>query len=121
MRYVKYGFGKAHKVKAKLSVHSINRIKKRLGIKNKYKCKEFINSATKKGILLADIPRIPRYKQFSSYMYSIVKNTKNKCHRNAFIIVSMDGTVITCLNVHERFKDIFFDIVEFLKNKETSL
>ena len=76
MRYVKYGFGKAHKVKAKLSIHSINRIKKRLGIKNKYKCKEFINSATKKGILLADIPRIPKYKQFSSYMYSIVKNTK---------------------------------------------
>lgn len=80
------------------------------------------------GILLADIPRIPRYKQFSSYMYSIVKNTKNKCqynsvylYRNAFIIVAMDGTVITCLNVHERFKDIFFDIVEFLKNKETSL
>lgn len=128
MRYRKYGFGKSHKVKAKLSIHSINRIKKRLGIKNKYKCKEFINSATTKGILLADIPRIPRYKQFSSYMYSIVKNTKNKCqfnsvylYKNAFIIVAMDGTVITCINVHDRFKDIFFDIVEFLKNKETSL
>lgn len=112
--------------RATLSKHSVRRMRQRANLKNKKGQNKFRRNVMKNGICLKDIPRHPNFKSIYSYMKYMCKKAHSKSpfcmvylYKDFIVPVSIDGVMITCFKVDERFNTIYDEIVEYRKiNRE---
>lgn len=106
----------------KLTHHSSQRLRERVGLKTKKKREDFAREVSKKGILLYEIPKNPKFKSFKNYMWKEVVKTKDKdpyckvyLYKQFFVIVSLTGVIITVINILDQYRTIFDEIYEEFK------
>jgi len=101
--------------------HSYTRIKQRAKLKTKEDVKNFLKGVSRNGIPFS---KIPKTKEFSSFFFYI-KNIKEKCnkrhlfnnlylYKDFIILVSLEGNILTVLNVDKRFEGMYDKIKSYL-------
>jgi hypothetical protein len=101
-------------------------MKQRAKLNTKSKRKKFLRAASKGCISFPDLPKgVAEFCSFISYMKRMSNKVRGRntfcylyLYKDYFLIISVDGLVITILNIDEGYYGIYDQIVKYLEAEE---